>query len=288
VRARTFLIAVILLAILLLLNLPLPAALRVKGGMRDNLRPYRNVMSFVLRGARLLGGALADANVAREERRQLLEEVSTLRYKLHRMAALERENDELRRQLGFAARAKHKLVLCEVVSRGGSTGWWHSIRLNKGSEDGIVPNAAVMTMDGLVGRTGTPDGADGKLALTLSRETCDVLLITDPNCRVACKFSRTGALGILRGAGASVKGEGRLEMLFAPEPCTVQYIDKGAAVRAGDEVVTSGLGGVYPAGIIVGRVVEVRVDSSGLYQRARVAPAAALAALGHVFVVAEQ
>ena len=74
-------------------------------------------------------------------------------------------------------------------------------------------------------------------------------------------------------------------MLFAVQPCRMDYIEKDAPLVVGEKVITSGLGGVYPKGLAVGRVVGSELDRSGLYQRAKIAPAADLRDLKYVFVV---
>ena len=74
-------------------------------------------------------------------------------------------------------------------------------------------------------------------------------------------------------------------MLYAPSPCRMDYISREDEIWGHDEVVTSGLGGVFPEGLLVGYVKKVDIDPSGLYQRADVIPAAELGKLRYVFVV---
>ena len=74
-------------------------------------------------------------------------------------------------------------------------------------------------------------------------------------------------------------------MLFSVKPCRMDYISTDQEIRRDDEVVTSGLGGVYPEGIVLGHVTRVEVDPSGLYQRADIVPKANLGGLRYVFVV---
>ena len=85
--------------------------------------------------------------------------------------------------------------------------------------------------------------------------------------------------------GGIARGDRALEMLHSSAPFTVGYLDKDAAVAPGARVLTSGLGGVYPAGLPVGVVSEVGPDDSRLYQRAVVAPYVDFGALRRVFVL---
>ena len=135
---------------------------------------------------------------------------------------------------------------------------------------------AVITPEGLVGKT-----------VAVSRQTARVLLMTDPTCKVAAKFPRNGVFGIVRGGGVSLAGRSMLEILCAPDPCRMDFIAKDMDIRRGDEVVSSGLGGVFPAGLTVGYIRSSSMDRSGLYQHADIAPAADLGAVNRVFVVAD-
>lgn len=206
----------------------------------------------------------------------LRDEVVRLRNDLRNYRNLEQENRLLRRMLGLQEASSHKLRLARVIARGGVSGWWQSVRINRGREDGVRPNMAVITADGLVGRT-----------TTVTRRTCDVLLITDPSHRIACRLARTGELGVARGRGAALSGRRDIEMVAAAEPCTMDYVDKDADIMAGDKVVTSGLGGTYPGDLVVGTVLTSAEDDSRLYQYLTVRPAADLARLHYVWVVYE-
>ena len=167
-----------------------------------------------------------------------------------------------------------QLVFCDVTARGDSVGWWHTLTVNRGSRDGIRPDLAVVGPKGLVGRTSG-----------VSWRTAEVLLITDPNCKVPCRTAGGAEFGILEGRGVSVTGRHRLEMLSAVNPIRVDYVPLEMPLHGGDVVETSGLGGILPPGIAVGRVLNAEMDPSGLYQRADVAPSADLTSLRYVFVV---
>jgi rod shape-determining protein MreC len=200
--------------------------------------------------------------------------VVTLREEVRRLETLGRDNEELRELLGFKSTHRYKLVIGEVVSRGDATGWWQTLTLNKGADDGILTDMAVITPRGLAGRT-----------TEVSRHTATVMLITDPTCRVSCKFSRTGALGIVRGGGVSLGGDAKMAMFYSPRPHRMDYVAKEQKIFENDDIVTSGLGGVYPEGLPVGSVIKTDIDPSGLYQRADVLSSADMSRLRYVFVV---
>lgn len=273
-RSNRVIIGLILLTTVALLNLPLPASMRVKAGVRDNMANYQNVWLFVVRSWSRTFSAFAGARRHVEERRAMLQEIANLEFRIRSLEKLKEENEELRRQVEFRKKNKYEMVLCEVISRDGTGGWWHTIILNKGADEGIRPNNAVITRRGLVGTT-----------IRVTKSTSEVLLLCDANCKVACKLERTGSLGILRGAGVTLGGSPDLEMLSTANPPVMQYIRKDQRLVEGDKVVTSGLGGVYPEGLLVGHMKQINLDRSELYYSAEIEPAEDMMALNYVFVI---
>ena len=273
-RSDRYLVWMVILGTVVLLNLPLPASMRVKSAASDNFATFQNGMSLAIHRLGEWGSLLADLKAKEDERTELLAKVAVLEDQVRHLEDQSRQNDTLREQLGFAKASDRKLVLCRVVFRGDTSGWWQTVRLNRGAKDGIRSDMAVITPDGLVGKT-----------TSVSPRSCEVLLMTDPNCKVSCRVARTGAFGIVRGAGVSLGGKEYAEMLCAARPFRMEYVSKEEDVQGGDEIVTTGLGGVFPEGLRVGRVVRSRVDTSGLYQHADIMPAADMASLRHVFVV---
>lgn len=276
-RERRLLFWLIVLAVVVLLNLPPPAVLRSAAEVRDGMEPFQNTLSLVVSRARRLFSGIGRTGRIIEEKQALEIKVAELEHRLRRLEHFETENETLRRQLGFSILSPRKLMLCEVIARGDMSGWWQTVRLNKGLSSGIASGMAVMTADGLIGRT-----------IEVSERTCDVLLITDPNCKVACRTARDGAFGIMRGAGVRLGGRPALEMLTTARPAEMNYISTVHDIREGDVVLTSGLGGVFPEGLPVGRVGKVRMHASGLYRQADVIPAARMDSFRYAFVVLEQ
>jgi rod shape-determining protein MreC len=95
---------------------------------------------------------------------------------------------------------------------------------------------------------------------------------------VAVRVQRTGTSGILAGRGPGARG-------YAV--CQLDFLNVDDVLKSGDQVVTSGLGGVFPKGLPVGYIDEVHVDKTGLTQTGRVMPSADVGRLNHVFVVVE-
>jgi len=257
--------------LLLVVAFVLPPSLsqRGKGAVRGVVAPAE-------RGTSGFGQRLSEASSAIrgmggvvEKNRELSHELVRIQAEFNKLSDVEDENLRLRRALQFRRQQPRPMIPCDVVSRNIS-GWWSSVRIGKGSVDGIRKNHAVISPDGLVGKT-----------IEVSRRTAEVLLVCDPACRVSARIERANTFGLVRGGGVNFRGHPVARM---------DFIDKDTEVRVGDEVVTSGLsgeGGVSPKGVHIGYIVKVHRDDSGLFQYAEIAPSATVSLLDYVFVVSE-
>lgn len=146
-----------------------------------------------------------------------------------------------------------------VIGRS-SEAWSQTVIINKGSDDGVSTGQTVMGTSGVV----------GQIAST-SSHTATVRLLTDPQSGAAAMVQSSRAEGILRG---SLVG-----LLY------LEDLDADAEVNVGDVVVTSGLGGSYARGLIIGTVVKVDAQQGDTSRRAVVSPNDAISTLEDVLVV---
>src|SRR5438128_1860217 len=151
---------------------------------------------------------------------------------------VEREVNRLRHALNYRARSAFKLVPAEIVTRDSST-WWHTVTINRGKEDQIESDMPVVTDEGLVGKT-----------TTVSNTISVVLLLTDENCKVAASVEGTREQGI-------VSGE-RIAGGLTPMP-ELNFLSKQANLQPGQKAFTSGVGGVFPSGLLIGAVKSFRL-----------------------------
>lgn len=266
-RQGGFLIWIVLLAALLAIaNLPPRAAQAIKSGVREFLAPIHALMSGVAIHVRESASAIRGIGGLAAENRALQEELLRLRLEMRSLQAAAAENSELRELAGFRQRAGYRTVAADVIARE-SSGWWQSLRLDRGRVDGLRPDLPVVTPDGVVGRI-----------TEVSDHTADVLLISDPSCRVSVRLPRTGSHGVLRGTG--LRWDGQII-------CRVDFLHPRHTIRPGDEVVTSGLGGVFPPNLPVGTVLSTQTDAAGLNRQAEVLPRADLGRLQRAFVLTD-
>ena len=278
VRDRNYLLWTVLATFfLVLLNLPESVSSSLRGFFRDGLATYQGGVSRAVSGLKQTSSFVGSRADAIRERDQFAREVADLRVSVQDHERLARENAELRAMLDLRQRSRYQTVACEVIARDDGYGWWQTLRLDKGREDGIAENMPVVTAEGLVGRT-----------REVSAQACDVLLISDRAFKVSIRLAGEGLFGILQGGGVSLGGMHRTAILCAPPTLRVDYVRQEAEIPLGERVVTSGLGGVFPPDLPVGRVVGVTRDESGLYQHAEVEPVADLARIRRVLVITGQ
>lgn len=256
-------------ASLLLVAFVLPASLSLKGkgAVRGTMAPAERAVSGLGQRLSEAVSAIRGMGGAVEKNRELSYELVRVQSELNKLREVKAENQRLRNALRFEHQNPRAMIPCDVTSRNIS-GWWNTVRIGKGTLDGIQENRAVISPDGLVGKT-----------IEVSKHTSEVLLVCDPACRVSARVKRANAFGLVRGAGVNLKGYPVARM---------EFINKDAEVREGDEVVTSGLsgvGGVFPKGVHIGYIEKVHQDDSGLFQYAEIAPRATVGLLDYVFVV---
>jgi rod shape-determining protein MreC len=256
--------AAIALVSLVLLNLPDHVAARAKVLLGGCFLPLFGLVGSV----HTLAGDAAGLAVPRGELlRQLRErdrQNQTLRLELDRIRASEEENRRLRQLVGWQQASPWKSKPCRVLARD-TANWWRTLQVDAGTRDGLRPGLPVVVPEGLVGRLDRVGFA-----------SAEVVLVGDPKCRVSVVVRETGETGVL-----SVLSHGVLDHRLVD----LTHLPRNIALRPGQTVYTSGLGGVFPAGIPVGSLVDARSVSYGLYSEARVKLAADTSRLREVLVL---
>ncbi len=158
---------------------------------------------------------------------------------------------------------RYSFLTASVVARDPGN-WFGTVTLNKGFRDGVEEKMTVLTPKGLVGRV-----------ISVSARTCEVLLITDPRSGVGALVQDTRTPGIIEGTSGAL---GMTRMIHIPND---------APVEVGQAVMTSGLGIVFPKGIPVGEIADIRNESSGLFKSADIHPYTDLNRLEEVLIVTE-
>jgi rod shape-determining protein MreC len=197
------------------------------------------------------------------ENERLKAELLMLDARLQRMTALEAENERVRALLDSTTKVGDQVLIAEIVAVDMDR-FRHRVVINRGSKDGAFVGQALIDAHGVVGQVVRDRGT-----------SAEALLITDADHAVPTQIVRTGLRTI-------AVGTGDLERLALP------FVARNSDVRRGDVLVTSGLGGTFPAGYPVGTVSEVRGDSGEPFLTVTATPAAELDRVREVLLVIPQ
>ncbi len=178
----------------------------------------------------------------------LEEEVQTLRHEVQIFRELEKENQRLAELLEIKKKSPGHSIGGRIITRNISH-WFRWIVLDVGKKNGVKEQMVLVNEQGAVGRV-----------IDVGRSVSQCILLTDPESRVSVVSQSTRIAGIVSGEGSNE----RLRMSLIP---------LGADVEIGDTVVTSGLGGVYPKGLLVGKITSIAQDRDGMHLLAYVDPA---------------
>lgn len=247
---------------------------------REVIYPIENISVWLKRTVVVrLKAVVSRADYAARNMR-LERDLARLRIMLADNEAQESENARLRQLLGYTPPVTWRWVAASVISRGGTSAVWQTIRLGKGTLQGIRKGDLVMVPEGIVGRISD-----------VTLHTSDVMLITDPNSRVACELELPASegvgvvRGILYGGGVRPGADPKATLLYVIEPMRLRYLAREFEPAPRTRVVTSGLGQTFPKGLTVGYLLDSRMESNNLSREAEIMPAADMAGLHDVFIL---
>jgi rod shape-determining protein MreC len=202
-----------------------------------------------------------------KQNEELRQQNDALRQQVHALGEMGDENLRLHQLLGLKENNVFHTVTARVIGRDASN-WWKSIQIDRGSNDGLHKNLAVLNADGLVGKI-----------VSVTKGESRVLLLTDPNCKVSALLQNTREPGVAAGVETSFR--------FSPR-CVMTYVNRDAKIKPGEPVISSGLGGVFPKGVLVGTVTTAQLNKqTGMYQDVDIKPAVDFRRLEEVLVVME-
>lgn len=207
-------------------------------------------------------GDYLDLVDVRAENKQLRNAVKVLNSRLIENGEALHENHRLRQLLDLKAIQRAPSVAATVIGEDSSP-WFKTLVINRGAVDGLQEGMPVIAANGVVGQV--VKVADGS-----SR----VLLLTDNASGIAAVVQRSRARGVVKGKGGGL--------------CSLEFSLREEDVKVGDVVVTSGIGGIFPKGLVIGEVTMVRKGEYGIFQTITVRPAVNMAKLEEVLVMLQK
>lgn len=208
--------------------------------------PLQEAVSNVFRPVTDFIQGVTNIGSLRAENLSLKDQVRELSREQQEFLRLQREVRELKGILGLQERLQLATIGAEVIGEGPSNFEWSWV-INRGTDDGVEVDTAVIGSEGLVGRV-----------VRVTGSSAVVLLIIDPESAVGVRLASSGETGVL---------EGRRE-----NDLLLGLVDPNTTVRPGEPVETSGLGGIFPAGIPVGVVSVASADEASLEKQVLVRP----------------
>ena len=178
------------------------------------------------------------------------------------------ENQRLRTALDWRPKQQWTLKAANVILRDPAN-WWRTLRIDLGKRDGIQTNMPVLTTDGLIGKIGQ-----------VGNRASQVILIGDRHCPVAAVVKKqspqSDANGMLEASSSTI---------LDPSIVRLTMVDRNSSIGPGDPVETSGLGPVFPRGILIGRVLATNTVGFGLMNEADIKLAANFRGIELVWVL---
>ena len=239
----------------------------IQRGFVEVVSPIQDGASRALKPVRDLFGWFGDTLAAKGQRDSLRRQLQQLRNQRIQNAEAVRQLAELKQILNLdheLSLSSYRPLTTRVIGRS-PTVWYSTVTVDRGSGDGVRVDQPVVDGDGLVGKVTfvTPDSSV-------------ITLITDHTSGVSARISQGGAVGVVQPAVGN------------PNDLLLQYLQQGANVRPGDNVVTAGttsgrLDSVFPPGIPIGQVS--RVDQNDLFKGVHIRPFASLQTLDYVQVL---
>lgn len=224
---------------------------RVRAYLLVAIYPLQVAVHLPIRGAQWLAENLSTREALIGQSKYLRQEQLLINSRLAKFSELEAENKRLRNLLDSSAKVADRVLIAEVLSVDLDP-FSRRIVINKGTRQGVISGQSLIDSNGIMGQVVTA----GPLSST-------ALLITDPSHAMPVQLNRNGLRSVAVGTGT----QNLLDLTHIPN---------NADVRVGDLLLTSGLGGRFPSGYPVGRIIKVERDSGQPFAVVQVKPSARL------------
>ena len=230
------------------------------------LTPIQKASNRLVSAAGSFSAVFTQYDELKTENDELKNQLETANAKLRDAEQDIVENKHMREILNIAEENEDFSFSMAHVTAREQTGYSQYVTLDKGSLSGISAKDMVITSDGVVGYV-------SEVGATF----CKVITILDASCEIGVTLTRTQDAGVL---------QGNME-LSKTGNCKLSYLKNDISLIVGDSIETSGVGGIFPKGLFVGRIKEIKSETTGLSQYAIVEPAVNIDHLDTVFIITQ-
>ncbi len=263
-KPHYIILVVVVLLVVVFLRLPSETMGKFKLAISGLFLPLFGLAGSVHEFAGHARETLAAKSQLARQNEELHRENEALKIQLQQDAGVWSENARLRDLAGWPRQTQWKVRLGRVIARDPAN-WWRSVQIDLGARDGVKPNYPVLTSAGLVGRV-----------QSVGQTRSQVILLGNPDLRVSAVVTNNGETGVINSSSSSPQENNMVDL---------DYLKGSSLVQPGQKVETWGEGGVFPAHIPIGKVVDLRSKEFGLATEARVKLEADLGALQEVWVM---
>lgn len=230
------------------------------------LAPIQKFLSFMGQRVDDFFSYFRDVKLLSQENEVLKEKVSQLERENRELAGLREKNEELKAALKLKDHFdSYELIGANVIAKNPGN-WFNTFKVDAGTKDGVTNDRPVLT---------SSKGLIGRVALAHITSS-NVISIIDEESVISATVSKPGGPNVVVRGDINLKEQGL---------CRLDYIPFDADVEIGDLVETSGLGGIYPKGILIGKIVQIRKTSSEMDRYAIVEPVVDLKKIEEVFIL---
>lgn len=259
-------------AVVVAVGLCVASALSSHTGFLQNVAgvvasPFRAAGSAVTGWFSDIGDHFASVEELKRANEELKKENAELQEELRQAKADSEENQRLRDLNGLRQQRRDFVFESARIIERSTSNWARVLTLNKGSSLGVAQGDCVVDQQGsLVG-----------VVTEVGLNWCSVTTILDTDSELGALVLRTGEATVAQGE-LSLMGQGKLKL---------SYLESESSLINGDLIVTSGLGGYYPSGLVIGSVEEIRTDDNGLTRYAVLTPKTDITELTQVFIITD-
>ena len=228
--------------------------------------PFQKLSSYISETATDFFGKFVNVQEYYEQNQQLREEIAELREDMVDYDKIKRENEQLKELAGLKEEDPNiQMVAATVVARDPSERFG-SFTIDKGSLHGIKVRDTVITAEGLVG-----------VVTEVGEVYSKVTTILSPELKIGAMEQGTGEIGIVTGTVA----------LSEENSCKLSNLGTDSEIKEGDLIVTSGAGGIYPKGVIIGKAGAIQTEEHGITSYTKVTPVFDIKTVKQVFIITD-